>query len=177
MEAKKSKIYTRRGDSGITSLIGGAQVKKDDLRLETYGTLDELSANLGLLRSFAGDIFTSEIIRIQEFMWRIAASLASENSNKTTKIKKNDFEKEIFWLENCIDKWDAELSQLKNFVLPGKNTASATAHMCRTVCRRFERRLYSLQSQQIIDKNTLIYANRLSDFLFVFARLLEKKEN
>lgn len=174
----KSKIYTRTGDSGITSLVGGERVKKDDLRLEACGTLDELSANLGLLRSLTGDAFSAEIIRIQEFILSIGASLACENYNEITKIEKNHIEKEIFWLENCINIWDNELLPLKNFVLSGENTASATAHVCRTICRRVERRLCSLQREQIIDENILVYANRLSDFLFIFARLLEKfKDN
>ena len=174
IKLKKSKIYTRTGDNGTTSLVGGVRVGKDDLRLETYGTLDELSAHLGLLRSYAGVFFSDEIVRIQEFLLLIGANLASETGNKLTKINESNFGKEILWIESCIDKQDAELQPLKNFVLSGKNTASAAAHVCRTVCRRFERRLYRLQKEQTVDKNILVYTNRLSDFLFIVARLLEK---
>ncbi|MBP8726002.1 MAG: cob(I)yrinic acid a,c-diamide adenosyltransferase [Saprospiraceae bacterium] len=166
------KIYTKTGDKGTTSLFGGKRLPKDDLRIEAYGTIDELNAQLGLLAvSCKLPEWEIRLANIQSLLFTIGAHLAADPEKSDLKLppipEGNELE-----LESLIDEMEASLPPLKNFVLPGGNTASALAHVCRTICRRAERRVVSLISQEPVNPIIVVYLNRLSDFLFVFARHL-----
>ncbi len=165
---KKAVIYTRTGDKGSTSLIGGNRVAKDHPRVEAYGTLDELNAQLGiLLIAMNGIEQCATIEQIEKNIIIISATLANENS--TTLPIDN---KAIDELEQEIDKIDAMLPPIHSFLLPGKNFASAQANLCRTVCRRAERRIVTLTKICDIAPEILKYINRISDYLFTLSRLL-----
>lgn len=173
---KKSSVYTRRGDSGETSLADGTRVAKDSLRLEAYGTLDELSAQLGLLATAVDDEDREAITAIQNRLFTICAILATpsednEKAGSALVLGKRPIEK----LEQAIDSIDAQLEPLRAFILSGGCTAAALAHVCRTTCRRAERLIVTLSRDAYIDEDVLRYVNRLSDYLFVFARLQNKK--
>ena len=177
----KSKIYTRTGDLGTTSLIGGKRIEKNHQRLEAYGTIDELNACLGILRSYPVDeTSNNSIIRIQQQLFRIGASLATElTENKN--IAQKDIDDEIKFLETEIDRMDNILPDMKNFIIPGGHIISAQCNLTRTVCRRAERKINSLRTEIFIENWILQYINRLSDFLFVltrfFSKNFEEKEN
>ena len=165
-----SKIYTRTGDVGKTSLIGGKRVQKEDPRLEAYGTIDELSASLGILRSFPIDALSIEnIIRIQKHLFIISAELAidspiSPDNNPLI------HEKETLFLESEIDRMEENFTKLKYFIIPGGHPVSAQCNMSRTICRRAERRICSIINDFSISKNIIVYINRLSDYLFILGR-------
>ncbi len=170
------KIYTGFGDSGRTQLFGGQVVDKDDLRVEAYGAADELNSHLGLIIShLEKDEWVNLLQDIQDDIFRISTELATPRE-KEKKIKgiliTGDNIKKI---ENNIDDLESNLAPLKNFILPGGSEASAVVHIARTVCRRLERRLVGFAKLEEIDQNILVYINRLSDFLFVFARYLNKE--
>lgn len=165
------KIYTKTGDKGETSLFGGRRVSKDDLRIEAYGTVDELNAVLGKALAHTGNDRIKEIItKLQNHLFVVGADLATP-SDKTNSAKilrtTNEMIEE---LENEIDRIDGVIPQLKNFILPGGNKAAAELHFARTVCRRAERKLVALMKQDEINPLAEIYLNRLSDLLFVLAR-------
>lgn len=165
------KIYTKTGDSGQTSLFGGERVLKSDLRIETYGTVDELNAFLGMAAAEISDKELKEVIKsIQNELFAAGTELATpvEKQNKV-KIPKIS-EETIYRIEKLIDKYDAKLPELKRFILPGGSKTSAILHIARTVCRRAERRVVELSSTVEISGNIRIYLNRLSDFLFVLSR-------
>ncbi len=168
------KIYTKTGDLGTTSLLGGKRVNKSDLRLEAYGTIDELNAFIGLLRSQKIDKQSIEtLIVIQNNLFAIGASLATDNENNEFnlyKISQQDIDK----IENEIDHIDEQLPKITNFVLPGGHPTVAYAHICRTICRRAERRIVELAKNTPIEKNIIIYINRTSDYFFVLSRKLTK---
>lgn len=167
----KSMIYTRTGDGGTTSLVGGKRIGKDDVRLEAYGTVDELNAHLGLLRVFTGDVAgdtSSELDSIQNKLFNIGAYLATEGAETCRGLDSAD----IIRLEEWMDAMEESLPPLKSFVLPGGTRAAAEAHICRTVCRRAERRVITLGRSAQIDDNVVKYLNRLSDWLFVYSRWL-----
>lgn len=169
---KKSIIYTRTGDSGATSLVGGKRVKKNDIRIEAYATVDEMNALIGLLCTSAhiSAEFVDLFIYIQNKLFNIGAYLATDNpENNITEAKGLTID-DIQKLEKKIDAMDAELPPLNNFVLPGGTHVSTLAHVCRTMCRRCERRIVALADETYVDSNVLKFVNRLSDFLFVFAR-------
>ena len=177
----KSKIYTRTGDSGTTALIGGRRIEKSHPRLEAYGTIDELNACLGVLRSYPVDEKSKDnIIRIQKLLFVIGSSLATELTDKENIGQKN-VDDEIKFLETEIDKMNNILPQMKNFIIPGGNIISAQCNLTRTVCRRAERKINSLRTEIFIENWILQYINRLSDFLFVltrfFSKNFEEKEN
>jgi len=166
---KKSFIYTRTGDNGTTSLAGGTRVDKDDTRIEAYGTVDELNAMIGFLET--SPKLTAEesaIMRfIQNKLFNIGAYLATANAPESAVgITASDIER----LENEIDRMDAELPPLTNFVLPGGAYLSSLAHVCRTTARRAERRIITLSHTTPISSAVLQFINRLSDYFFVFAR-------
>lgn len=169
----KSKIYTATGDRGTTSLVGGTRVSKDNIRLEAYGTVDELNAYIGMLNSHEN--IPSEtrklLLSIQNKLFNIGAYLATEAETgqqpEPFGLTTADIEK----LERAIDILDSELPPLRNFVLPGGCRAASIAHLCRTICRRCERRIITLQNSGIYIHETIIkYINRLSDFFFILAR-------
>ena len=167
------KIYTRRGDRGETDLFGGARVGKDDARVEAYGAVDELNAFAGdaAARSAHADVHTL-LARIQSSLFDLGAYLATPDVTRQEKAGvPKPSEVDIAELEAHIDTFEAELPPLRSFVLPGGTPAAAAFHVARTVCRRAERRTVSLQRAEPLDPIAVRYLNRLSDLLFVLARL------
>ncbi len=166
------KIYTKTGDKGKTSLFGGRRVWKDDLRISAYGTVDELNAVLGVAIS---ELMNKELIEviesIQNDLFTVGSDLASplDKENKNFVIPRVDA-KFIKQLEVLIDKYDSQLPELKNFILPGGLKGSAILHHARTVCRRAEREVVALAKVDGINHEIEVYLNRLSDLLFVLAR-------
>ena len=164
-----SKVYTRTGDAGQTSLVSGTRVDKDDIRVEAYGTIDELNSNLGVLLH-STKLDEQEVITVirkaQNKLFNIGAYLANDKADQLYGVKKED----ITELERLMDEMNAELPPPQGFVLPGGTRLSATADRCRTVTRRAERRVVTLAKVAPIDPLVLEYLNRLSDFFFVFAR-------
>jgi cob(I)alamin adenosyltransferase len=168
-----NKIYTRTGDDGTTSLGSGARRKKYDLRVDAYGTLDEVNSVLGLVRLHtAGDAeLDAALRRIQNDLFDVEADLClSEKGPGGARLTVTDAQ--VAWLENEIDKFNATLAPLTSFILPGGSAASAYLHLARTVCRRAERIMVELRDQagEEVSAASLKYVNRLSDFLFVAGR-------
>lgn len=164
----KAVIYTGTGDSGETSLIGNIRVRKNHPRVEAYGTLDELNAHLGLLCAALEDCTIKVFIeQIENEIMTLSSYLATgqECSCPTGKDK-------IEALENAIDALEAELPPMHAFILPGDNEAAARANLCRTVCRRAERAIVTLSESCMIEKNAMVFINRLSDYLFLLQRKL-----
>ncbi len=173
------KIYTKTGDKGITSLYGGTRVPKHHLRIECYGTVDELNSYMGLIRDQEIDTHSKEVlIHIQERLFTLGAILATDPEKATLKsgkerlnipkIEKND----ILLLEGEIDTMNDSLPDMKHFILPGGHPTVSYCHITRCICRRTERLTSLLNEQEPINKLVLIYLNRLSDYLFVLARKL-----
>ena len=168
---KITKVYTRTGDQGETSIIGGIRVKKSCERLEAYGTVDELSSHLGLLAALLpqGDD-RSMITRIQKNLFVVCSNLATDQAqtalSDTARLPKGEIE----LLEQEVDKMMSLLPERHGFILPGGTQAAAQAHVCRTVCRRAERRIVALKELATISPETQCYINRLSDYLFVLAK-------
>ncbi len=175
------KIYTKTGDKGETSLFGGTRVKKFDLRIESYGTIDELNSYIGLIRDQKIDTNSfNSLIKIQNNLFTIGAMLATppekeklKSGKERLKIKKITIE-EILFVENEIDQINTELPLMTNFVLPGGHTTVSFCHIARSICRRAERIIVQLNQDEPVNENILIYINRLSDYLFVLARKLTK---
>lgn len=164
------KIYTKQGDTGQTSLIGGTRVPKHHIRIEAYGTIDELNSYLGLLAEYPEiQTFTSLIRKIQDNLFVIGSHLANDVENSHFSPPEIA-ETEVIALENSIDEMDKQLTPLKNFVLPGGCYANATAHIARCVCRRAERCVVHLHENELVAPLILHYLNRLSDWLFTLAR-------
>lgn len=169
------RVYTRTGDKGTTALIGGTRVPKDSLRIEAYGTVDELNSFLGLgSDQLTGSEQVKEwILEIQDRLFTLGASLATD-PHKAPKQKLPDLhDEDISWLESRIDEMDDQLPQMKSFILPGGHVAASTFHVARCVCRRAERLCVQLTNQdEFVAEVVLRYLNRLSDFLFVLARYI-----
>ncbi len=167
------KVYTKTGDNGTTSLIGGQRVKKNDTRLEIYGTIDELSSFLGLLKS--QDIDTSykkDINNIQQTLIQINIVFAIDEKENPEIAQKYQFDnKKITWIETKIDNYDKNLPPITEFLIPGKNQNSSICNICRTICRRTERRIFEIELSEE-QKKAAIFVNRLSDFLFILSRKL-----
>ncbi len=170
---KITKVYTRTGDNGTTSLVGGIRIRKSDARLEAYGTVDELSANLGLLAAMLpkGEE-RSLIIRTQNNLFNVGTHLATDQSQTPLYPSAHLPEGETELLEQAIDQINARLPEAQGFILPGGCQAAAQAHVCRTVCRRAERRIAALAETATISDEIQQYINRLSDFLFVLAKII-----
>ena len=167
----KSKIYTKTGDTGETSLIGGKRVLKCNPRVEAYGTVDELIAVLGVLRSYPIDENSQEnILRIQKQLFVVGSCLATLNPDHN-KLNKE----EINFLESEIDSITDNLQPIKDFIIPGGHFISAQCNFARTICRRVERKICEISSKIPVEKEILVYINRLSDYLFVLARFFSKK--
>ena len=169
-----TKIYTKTGDKGTTSLIGGTKVPKSNLRIEAYGTIDELNSWIGLVSDQFKKKKTKKILsEIQDRLFTIGSSLACD-PDKETKLKIPDLkEEDVTLLEKEIDKMNERLPEMKSFLLPGGHIAVSTAHVARCVCRRAERLCVSLQeNNSFIDPLVIQYLNRLSDYLFVLARFI-----
>lgn len=168
---KKSLIYTRTGDKGKTSLVGGARVKKTHVRLEAYGTVDELNSQLGLLYTYLTEEGDKKLILwVQHKLFSVGSYLATDQSNTALRIESQIADEDIHRLENAIDKADASLPPLKAFVIPGGSRGSAVCQVCRTVCRRAERRILTMAEEHEVTENVSAFVNRLSDYLFVLAR-------
>ena len=165
------KIYTRTGDAGETGLFGGARVGKDDPRVEAYGTVDELNSCLGVVRALGASTETDEsLLQIQSDLFTLGAELACA-PGKEQKLRMAVLgDADILRLESWIDRGEAPLEPLKNFVLPGGSTSAAELHRARTVCRRAERLTLTASRTSPVRPEVLVYLNRLSDLLFVLAR-------
>ena len=165
------KIYTKSGDAGSTSLIGGKRVAKNHPRVEAYGNIDELIAAIGMVRAcLDGNASSHSLLTIQQELMTLAAHLAHEGSSKALAPVKPE---SILDLEQQIDRMQEELPPLSAFVLPGPPVAAAQCHIARTVCRRAERSVIALGPQAVAPE-ILCYLNRLSDFLFVCSRFLSR---
>ena len=171
------KIYTKTGDKGTTSLIGGKRVLKNSDKLNAYGTIDELNSFLGLLRAKTTDEnIKNEILDIQNTLFNVGAHLAlDENVEKIPEFAQINDEK-IKKIEDLIDFFQENLPKITNFIIYGENELSAICHVCRAICRRAEREIITVNQQYNIDSNVITYVNRLSDFLFVLARIYTKNE-
>lgn len=171
------KIYTKTGDKGETSLIGGTRVPKYHLRIEAYGTIDELNSYIGLIMCQTIDIHHQEMLKeIQDRLFTIGSSLASDPERSKMKIP-DLLESDVVLLETEMDKMNEKLPELKHFILPGGNTTVSFCHLARCVCRRAERMVVHLGSESFVDNKISIYLNRLSDYLFVLARKLNADAN
>ncbi len=166
------KIYTKTGDLGTTSLIGGTKVSKSNLRIETYGTVDELNSHLGLVTDTCNNHVSQQTLKeIQDRLFTIGSSLACD-PDKEPKMKIPDLkESDVDFLENEIDRMNAVLPEMKHFILPGGHVAVSHTHIARCVCRRAERCCVNMQDHGLfVDPLVIKYFNRLSDYLFILAR-------
>jgi|TARA_B100000497_G_scaffold49491_1_gene57037 cob(I)alamin adenosyltransferase len=175
------KIYTKTGDKGTTGLIGGSRVSKDHLRIESYGTVDELNSYIGLIKDQAIENQIKEVlIRIQHDLFTLGSMLATPTNKQTLKNGEQRLNipevdtKSVTYLEKEIDKMNEKLPKMTHFILPGGHTTVSFCHIARCVCRRAERLSVSLHEQEGVNPITLTYLNRLSDFLFMLARKLSQ---
>ncbi len=184
---KITKVYTRTGDQGETSLVGGVRIKKSNIRLEAYGTVDELSAHLGMLVSMMERLRTGDgtsgmgvecdfVIRVQNNLFNVCTHLATDQSQTPLYPSAHLADGEITLLEERIDSLMQQLPERQGFVLPGGVPAACQAHICRTVCRRAERRIAALSEEAQIAPEMQQYINRLSDYLFVLAKIINFNE-
>lgn len=169
------KIYTKTGDQGTTSLFGGKRVSKSDLRIDSYGTVDELNSYIGLLRDQeVNEVRKHVLIEIQDRLFTIGSILATEPGNAKVRIPALA-ENDITYLEEEMDAMDAKLPPMKFFVLPGGHPSVSFGHVARTVCRRAERLVIALNNQETIDPLVIKYLNRLSDYLFMLCRMMAQE--
>lgn len=168
------KIYTRTGDAGTTSLVGGKRVSKDSARLEAYGTVDELNSHLGLLISLPATDTPSAtfLTQIQNRLFDLGAYLATDNADNPDLTPRGITQDQIRAIETEIDRLTPDLPPLNSFIIPGGTTAAAQANIARTVCRRAERRLITLSHTTPVSPLATSYLNRLSDYLFTLGRHL-----
>jgi cob(I)alamin adenosyltransferase len=170
------RIYTKTGDKGNTSLIGGTKVPKNDIRIETYGTVDELNSWIGHINDiFNNNEFKDELKEIQDRLFTIGSALATD-ADKELKMRLPDLsEQDISFLEKRIDDMTGELPEMKSFILPGGHAVVSSIHIVRCVCRRAERLAVNMQQNELfIDEKIIRYLNRLSDYLFTLARYAGK---
>ena len=170
---KLDKIYTRGGDSGLTSLGDGKRVKKNSLRIRAYGEIDEVNSILGIVVCYCNEFLKKIILKIQNDLFDVGADLCIPSLNEK-KIILN--EQNILFLEKELDKINDKLNKLDSFILPGGTKASSFLHFARTVTRRCERTIVELSYKEKINQNIIKYINRLSDFLFVAARIENIKD-
>lgn len=169
------KIYTKTGDSGTTSLLGGARVSKAHIRIEAYGTVDELLSYFGLLRDQPVNKNRKTFLKnIQDRLFTLGADLATE-PGKDKVVKPDLFEEDVVVLEKAIDEMDESLEPLKNFILPGGHQSVSFAHLARCVCRRAERITIALNDSEPVDPLIIRYLNRLSDYLFTLSRKMAQE--
>ena len=170
---KMTKIYTRTGDKGMTSLVGGVRIKKSDVRLEAYGTIDELNSHLGLLAAMLPEGHEKALVeRIQNNLFNVCTNLATDQDQ--TELYPSAYLPEgvIKELEDEVDSIMHELPERQGFILPGGTQEASQAHVCRTVCRRAERRIVALAEEATVSPEVQQYVNRLSDYLFILAKKL-----
>jgi cob(I)alamin adenosyltransferase len=164
------RIYTRTGDKGDTSLFGGQRVPKDALRIEAYGTVDELNTVLGVVRADNVDPEIDRLVaEIQDHLFALGADLATPRSSTRKAVRRFEVH-DARPLEKLIDSLDSKLKPLKSFIVPGGSPIAARIHFARTVCRRAERAVVRLSRNEDIGEGMIVYLNRLSDYLFVLAR-------
>jgi cob(I)alamin adenosyltransferase len=167
-----SKVYTRTGDGGETSLVGGLRVSKSSPRVEAYGDVDELNSMVGVARSKVGDTEIDDVLRlIQNDLFTLGADLASPAQVEVPRIEQSFIEA----LEQISDRYLSQLEPLKEFILPGGSEAGAYLHLARAIARRSERRVVSLSAIEAINQKTIEYLNRLSDTLFILARVVNDR--
>ena len=170
------KIYTRGGDTGETSLFGGERVRKNAPRVSAYGEVDELNSTIGVARAeLTHDDLRAKLETIQSSLFDLGGELATPGARAAKKAGPRVGETDVAELESWIDALETELEPLRNFILPGGARAAALLHLCRTVCRRAERAVISLGERESIEPLLVRYLNRLSDFLFVVARVVNKR--
>ncbi|NUM30803.1 MAG: cob(I)yrinic acid a,c-diamide adenosyltransferase [Bacteroidetes bacterium] len=169
------KIYTKKGDKGETSLIGGVKIKKSDLRIEAYGTVDELNSWVGVIKNIK-EINNDNILEnIQRNLFTIGSHLASHPEKSKMKLPEINIS-DVVEMENEIDRMEAELPELRNFILPGSSVENGYCNVARSVCRRAERCVVKLSINSVVDNIIVIYLNRLSDYLFVLSRYITFKQ-
>lgn len=167
-------IYTRTGDKGTTSLLDGTRVRKNNIRVESYGTIDELNSFLGFAKHFVKDtVIVERIHTIQRELFNVAAELA-DPSGKAYRSQLG--KEEIQRLENWIDEYVQQMKPVAKFIVPGSSQDSGALHVARTICRRAERAMIELDAMEPINEVILKYINRLSDLLYAFARYLEDEQ-
>ncbi|MBD2754930.1 cob(I)yrinic acid a,c-diamide adenosyltransferase [Spirosoma validum] len=172
------KIYTKTGDKGQTALIGGRRVSKADLRIDAYGTVDELNSWIGLLRDQPLYTETKDLLQeIQDRLFTIGTELAMDPEKTPNRSMPAIVPNDVTLLEQAMDTMDAELPQLRAFILPGGHEAVSFCHLARTVCRRAERLVTALNDESPVDELVLQYLNRLSDYLFVLSRKMAQDLN
>ena len=174
---KALKIYTKTGDKGTTSLLGGARVSKAHIRIEAYGTVDELNSYIGLLRDQPVNESRKDLLKeIQDRLFTLGADLATE-PGKDKVVKPDLFDSDVEGLEKAMDEMDETLEPLRNFVLPGGHQSVSFAHLARCVCRRAERITIALNDEEPVNELTIRYLNRLSDYLFTLGRKMAAELN
>jgi cob(I)alamin adenosyltransferase len=178
MTNRKIKIYTKTGDDGTTGLLGGSRIEKYNVRLEAYGTIDELNSVLGVLRTLnIPEDLSDIIIYVQNTLFNIGSRLASDEHGDSFTSSLALSDKHIAFIETAIDRMEDELPELKNFIIPGGDPAAANCHVARTICRRAERRIVEFSGQNKVQPEIIKFINRLSDLLFVMARKLNFVNN
>jgi cob(I)alamin adenosyltransferase len=171
------KIYTKTGDKGQTSLLGGTRISKSHPRIEAYGTIDELNSYIGLVRDQPVNESRKDILKeIQDRLFTIGSHLAADPDRNTKKVP-DLLVTDVELLEQEMDKMDALLPELRFFVLPGGHQAVSFCHVARTVCRRAERLVIAFAEEVVIEEIIIKYLNRLSDYLFVLSRLMAQELN
>jgi cob(I)alamin adenosyltransferase len=171
------KIYTKTGDRGDTRLFDGTKVRKHDDRVEAYGDVDELNSFIGAAASFLKDEgLASMLAEVQKDLFSVGAQLADPGFKNQSRAKFHISPERIAALEHAIDNFETELPPLRQFILAGGGTSGALLHVARTVCRRAERRVVSLSEKVEVNPSVIEYLNRLSDFLFVLARVVNHRE-
>jgi cob(I)alamin adenosyltransferase len=169
------KIYTKTGDDGSTGLFGGGRVRKSDARIECYGTVDELNAAIGIARVVAGGSIAKALARVQHELFVVGSHLATPEDSPSTRSLPSLEDAVVGRLEMEIDAAEAELEPLRSFILPGGSELAARLHFSRTVCRRAERILVNFAMDRPVSGTIVTYMNRLSDWLFVMARLANRR--
>jgi len=167
------KLYTKTGDSGLTGLIGGTRISKNDLRIEAYGTIDELNSFVGLLTTY--DILEKELLflrYIQNHLFSIGSHLATDRNRVNLPKAAIISDQDVSLIETEIDTLDGFLPELTAFILPGGTQASSFSHICRTIARRAERRIIEVSNLYDVDSQVIVFVNRLSDYFFALARYL-----
>lgn len=165
------KIYTRTGDKGQTSLLNGKRVPKDSLRIETYGTIDELNSHAGMLRDLLDGKNAELLTQVQMKLFDLGSTLAAGDAATLERFKVPQVQDaDVVKLEQAMDAMDADLPRMRHFILPGGHPAISQAHICRTVCRRAERMAIRLAAEEEVPEIAVRYLNRLSDLFFMLAR-------
>lgn len=164
------KIYTKSGDKGTTSLIGGNRIEKDSIRVEAYGTIDELNSYIGLCYHYLKNEDRDALRKIQTKLFDVGAELSSLNYKRLKTILTSE---DVEELEKLVDYYTSKVEKINEFIIPGTSLCSANLHIARTICRRAERRITTLSKQDEINPELLKYINRLSDFLYILARYSE----